>query len=178
MLEIGGSAGDSLRAAGYSDAMVKNPQKVTKSKAFVKVLEAAGMTDAYLAKSHQELMQASKLETIAFHAIKREVWVTKDKNGKKLKSPEKDWVYRHIPDEVIQLQVEAVPAVKLLWIQKGFSEKIAYIKVPENAVRKSAIEMGYKVKDHFAADKLEIVEHELTDDEMGALHNLFEIDKK
>lgn len=173
MVEKGGSKAEALRAAGYSAAVIKNPKRVTQSKAFIKVLEKAGMTDSFLAQRHQELMDAAKIEFLDFPALKGSKTISVDEDGKKLKKPYKETVYRHTPDEEIRRQVESVPGVKLMYIQKGTYEKRAYIKVPENIVRKGALDMGYKVKDHFAADKLEIVEHELTEEEMAQLGQIF-----
>jgi hypothetical protein len=172
LLEKGGSVGDAMRHAGYTPATAKNPSHLTKSKGFVKILEKAGLTDEVLAQGHMELMQSSRIEHQSFPAIYRTTVVDKDENGKKLKKALKEEVYRHVPDNVIKMQIESVPGHKLMYIQKGTVEKIAYIKVPENIVRKSAIEMGYKVKAHFAPDKLDIVDHELSDEDRALLLSL------
>lgn len=170
--EKGGSMGSAMRKAGYSDISALTPARLTKSKGYVRILEKAGMTDDFLAKEHMQLMQSSRIEHQSFPAISRTITVKENENGRKLKKPYKEHVYRHVPDEVIKAQIEAVPGHKLMYIQKGTSEKVAYINVPENIVRKGAIEMSYKVKSHFAPDKLDIIEHELTDEDKQFLLTL------
>ena len=64
MVENGGSMSTALRKAGYSDAMVKNPQKVTKSKGFKEILENIGLNDKVLAKTLQEGLSATKVIVI------------------------------------------------------------------------------------------------------------------
>lgn len=172
VLENGGSVGAAMRAAGYTPATAKNPSKLTQSKAFIKILEKAGVTDSALAKAHGDLLHSARIEHKEFYAMDAYRTVKKDKNGKPLKEPATEHYYRHLSDNEIKAQIESVPGHKLLSIHKSASKKIAYYQSPENAVRKSAIEMGYKVKDHFAPEKLDIIEHELTEEESQFLAGL------
>ncbi len=169
----GGTKAAALRKAGYSEEIAKNPQKVFNNQTYVQILERAGLTDESLAKAHQELMQSSRIEKYSFLAARVEKWVKLDKKGRKLKTPYKDLGWKHLSDEEITVQIANIPGHRLMYIQKGLNEKIAYCQVPENAVRKSAIEMANKVKGHFAPDKLEVVEHTVSPEEAAALEKLF-----
>lgn len=60
MLENGGSVGSAMREAGYSEAMVKNPQKVTRSEAFQALMEEVGLTDMKLAERLNDGLEATK----------------------------------------------------------------------------------------------------------------------
>jgi len=172
LVENGGSVAEAMRAAKFSEATIKSPQKLTRSKGFVKILEKAGMTDEVLAKAHNELMQSAVINHQSFPAIHSTKTIKVDENGKKLKRPQRETVYRHVPDEIIKMQIESVAGHRVLYIQKGTSEKVVYYQAPENVVRKGAIEMGYKAKGHFAPEKLEITEHELSAEEQELLEQL------
>ena len=56
----GGNMSEALRKAGYSDAMVKNSHKVSKSKGFKEILIQQGITDEKLAKRLNEGLDATK----------------------------------------------------------------------------------------------------------------------
>lgn len=60
LVENGGNMASAMRKAGYSDAMIKNPQKVTRSKGFKEILENIGLDDKSLAKALKEGLNASK----------------------------------------------------------------------------------------------------------------------
>lgn len=61
LVENGGSVASALRKAGYSEAIVKNPQKVTQSLGFTEVLETMGISEARLAQVLKEGLSATKL---------------------------------------------------------------------------------------------------------------------
>jgi len=61
MVENGGNMASAMRKAGYSEAMVKNPQKVTKSKGFKDVLLVMGISDKLLAKVLMDGLNATKV---------------------------------------------------------------------------------------------------------------------
>ncbi len=60
-VDNGGTMSSAMRKAGYSDAMIKNPQKVTKSKGFKEILEIIGVNDNALAKTLKEGLEAIKI---------------------------------------------------------------------------------------------------------------------
>lgn len=60
VLENGGNVSKAMKESGYSDAMAKNPQKLTQSQAFQKFMEDAGVTNQKLADVLKDGLNASK----------------------------------------------------------------------------------------------------------------------
>lgn len=56
----GGSMADALRGAGFSEAIARNPQKVTGTDAFRALLEKHGLTESFLTKALVEDIKAKK----------------------------------------------------------------------------------------------------------------------
>lgn len=159
MLEKGGSVASAMRSAGYSPATIKNPDHLTKSKAFIKILEKAGVTDNLLAKKHVALLNSSRLDRETFDAVRK---------GRK-------WV--HFTDEQIKTSIEGTEenptGCRIMYIKTFPEQRIALFRTPDNPAQAKALEMGYKVKDHFAPDKFELVEHELTPEEQEIVEAVF-----
>ncbi len=157
----GGKMSDALRAAGASQSIIRNPQKVTKSKGFSALLDKAGLTDRYLAQKHQSLLNATRREEEVFYSIR---------TGKKK--------WRKYTDEEIKIIIEGKPeeltGCKLICIKDDpyHKARIAVYRHPESAVQSKQIEMAYKVKGHFAPQKLDITEHELSEEERAFLLTL------
>ena len=49
--ENGGNKSKAMRDAGFSEAYSKNPQKLTRSKAYSEILRKAGVTDEMISKN-------------------------------------------------------------------------------------------------------------------------------
>ncbi|MCX6717296.1 MAG: hypothetical protein NTU76_01300 [Candidatus Taylorbacteria bacterium] len=64
MVENGGSMGKIMKDSGYSEAMAKNPHKLTQSKGFQEILEQHGLDDVTLAKKHKELLESKKITRV------------------------------------------------------------------------------------------------------------------
>jgi hypothetical protein len=60
LVENGGNVSKAMRDAGYSAAMVKNPQKLTQSQAFQYLMEQSGITDEKLTTVLKEGLDATK----------------------------------------------------------------------------------------------------------------------
>lgn len=60
MLENQGNVSKAMREAGYSEAMAKNPQTLTKSEGFRELLEQK-LPDSLLLKTHLEGLEANKI---------------------------------------------------------------------------------------------------------------------
>jgi len=74
MVENGGNMGKAMREVGYSEAMAKNPHKVTQSKGFQEIMEKYGLDDATLAKKHKELLESKKVtRTFKKDGLKTEI---------------------------------------------------------------------------------------------------------
>lgn len=61
----GGSMSEAIRAAGYSEAMARNPQKLMQSPAFKELLETK-LADTRLAEVHEGLLFSTKIENMVF----------------------------------------------------------------------------------------------------------------
>lgn len=57
----GGNVSKSMREAGYSEAMAKNPQKLTQSQAFQQIMQEAGVTDEKLVSVLKDGLEATKV---------------------------------------------------------------------------------------------------------------------
>lgn len=65
LVENGGTWSSAIRAAGYSEAIARNPQKLMQSKNFMELLEEA-MPDVDLAEIHKGLLASKKVEHMVF----------------------------------------------------------------------------------------------------------------
>lgn len=159
LLEKGGSVGNAMRIAGYSEATIKNPDHLTKSKAYKDILNEAGLTDEVLSKKHISLLNSSRLEKESFLATKKN----------------RRWI--HYSDDQIKLAIEGTTerptGCKLSYIKLFPHEKVAVFRIPDNAAQSKALEMGYKVKDHFASEKVDVViTDEMSDEERAKLDEI------
>ena len=175
-LEHGGSVAEAMRHADYSPKTVKNPMTLTKSRAYIQVLEKAGLTDTFLSQQHLALINSARLDRIPFPG---EVFERLKKVGKGKKAVWKTMKrVVFIDDEEIKKVIEAVPGHLLAFIHRTRYEKVAYVQVPDNVVRKGGIEMAYKVKGHNAPEQHELIDHELTEEEQKKLDTIFGKNKK
>lgn len=87
MVAKGGSTSQALREAGYSEAIARNPQKVTKSQGWQEAMITYGLTPAKLFKKLNEGLEASKVEVIDV--------VTKDGKERREATKAPDHAIRH-----------------------------------------------------------------------------------
>ena len=64
MVEHGGNWYQSLRKAGYSEAVCKNPSKVRDSKSFQRLLHKSGISSEYLASHLIEGIEHAKSDSV------------------------------------------------------------------------------------------------------------------
>lgn len=60
VLENGGNVSKAMREVGYSEAMAKNPQKVTKSKGYQNLLQKY-LPDTHLVQKHRAFLDAPRI---------------------------------------------------------------------------------------------------------------------
>lgn len=155
-----------IREAGGSESIARNSQKITRSVGFNKLLERAGISDKMLAEKHSRLLNATTLGREEFNAQ-----VTYEEDPKrKNKKIEK---VKHYTTEQIKLSIEGSEenptGCRILYIKVFSHRKVAVFRVPDNAVQAKNLEMAYKVKGHFAPEKVGVEIHELTEDERRIL---------
>lgn len=133
LIENGGKrkpdpVGKVLRDAGYSDAISKNPHKVTRSKGFRALLDKY-LPEKDVARAHQELMHAAVIQQYVFPL--------------------------NADDTLIKLCVESASGCKLIHIQSSTTQRRAYFQSPDNRSRKDAIDMAYKLRGNYEPVKVE-----------------------
>lgn len=178
LLEKGGSVGAAMRVAKYSEATIKNPEHLTKSKGYLAILDKAGLTDEFLAKGHHELARASTLREYAFSTtpVKELIEIDEDHPKWDKKGRGKQFVEEtnniHISDEMIASIINKISGAELIHIVTGYDKKTAYYQVPEHQARKAAHEMAYKAKGLYAPEKIDLVDYTLTDEEKETLDSI------
>lgn len=133
ILENKGKVGPALVAAGYSKTYANNPQLFKGTKAYQDMLDALGLDNATLVKSHKELLYASTVDTMRF-------------SGK-------------MTDDEIRKIFKSMVGYQLLYIRAERSgnriiDKFAYYIHPDNSARRYGLDMALKSK---GAYKPEIV---------------------
>ena len=156
----GGNMGDALDKAGYSPSIVKNPQKVFRSKAFAQVLERSGVTDMRVGKKYSRLLDSSKIEHEVFYGVQNEKgeW----------KYPSHDKIRKIIEGD----DGETGCILRNIQVDHKMHEVIVTYLHPENVVQKGMVELVGKVRSHFAPEKLEVEVHELDESERKLLQGI------
>lgn len=167
-----GGMRQAMLKAGFSQNYADNPKQLTSTKTYQKFLENAGITDQILAEKQAALINAAHITSQRFPAVMKSVVVTHNEAGKKLRKPTETTEWSHVSDARIKELIESVPAHVLLYIQKSVDEKIAYFRVPDTVVQTKHIEMGLKIKGHFAPEKHEITLPKPTEEEEQMLDNI------
>lgn len=123
--ENGGSMRKAIKAAGYSQELADNPQKIVESKTFLEVLEEY-LPDDVLSKNHKELLEQKRIEYFVF--------------------PKK------MDDKEIKGHVEAA-GLRLIVVRESDKGKLAFYSVPDAQAKSKALEMAYKLKGKFGDDE-------------------------
>ena len=131
----GKSVGAAMREVGYSENYADNPQKLTKSKTWKELMKEF-LPDDLIAETHHSLLKSATVDQLTFKPSKA---------GKP------------VSEEFIEGVIAQIPGAKLLSVADGFeSSRIAYFTLPEGRIRKEAVEMAYKLRGRFAAEKIEV----------------------
>lgn len=131
MLENGGVVSTAMVEAGYSPNTAKTPQKLTESRAWQELMQDY-LNDDALAVKHEQLLNAVELNKFDFSL--------------------------QVPDDEIKALFEKVGFnfVKIEEIHTAdpkFMRKAAYYTVPNAKAVKDALDMAYKLKGSYAAEK-------------------------
>ncbi len=175
MVASGGkiSQAESLRRANYSEAVARTPSKVTKSKSYRDYLNDVGMTSTYLSKKHRQLSSAMRLEKDRFEAV-----------CIKKKGTKKKFTYTHVSDEKITLLIEGTEenptGNKVAYIKTFATFKEVWFRVPDNIVQKGALDMAFKVRGDYTADKAfeDLANHIMGKEEEEELDSILTKNKK
>lgn len=121
-VENGGKIGKALRDAGFSESIVSNPSRVTKTEGWQELLAEAGLDDKTIAAGHKQLMDQKKLEYFVFPTAMK--------------------------DEEIVGHVEGA-GLKVIVIRKSQMGKLAFYSIADANAKKAALEMAYKIRGAF-----------------------------
>lgn len=118
LVENRGSVSAAMRDAGYTAASAKNPKNVTKSKGWQELMDEY-LPDIDVAKVHHDLLNAMAIEHMVFPLAVSD-------------------------DEIRELLAEV--NCKARKFQHGDSGTHVWYWTADNAARKAAVEMAYKLK--------------------------------
>lgn len=164
LLANGGTEADALRDAGYSESIARNPQKVTRSETFSKLLDGAGLTDQHIAEQYHMLSSLrTPQEKVFYHIVTRVRIKNKIKHRK-----------NPVPDEVISNFVSSIPGAKIMLIQNLQDRKILHYSIPLFPALKSGLELTAKSKGLMAPEKHDHgIFHEPTEEEKKFIDTIF-----
>lgn len=119
------STGAAMRQAGYSEAMAKNPQELTESRAWPELMNEF-LSERDLAKAHKQLMNSHRLDHMVFPLGLEE-------------------------EEIREMLAEVnCTARRFMWSD---TQTHCWFWSPDNKARKDAIDMGYKLRGSYAPEK-------------------------
>ena len=137
--------GQMMIDAGYSEATATgNPGRTLESKSFKDKLNEL-LPDDDVLQAHKDLFGAGHLQQYTFPNTEK--------------------------NEDIKVLINNIPGCRLILIRtlltkrKGVGMKTAYFLVPDNRSRKDAIDMAYKLKGNYPAQKFKLDDGDI--DEMG-----------
>jgi len=144
MVENGGksrkriSTSKALEAVGYSPAYAHNPQKFLNTKTAKELLKEY-LPDELITQRHAELLGAAEIQHYVFPKLKEK--------GRSVSLTNAD----------IRTIVESVPGCRLIYVKRDFMGAWAYFQAPDCKSRRDAIDMAYKRKGDYAAEKVDII---------------------
>lgn len=167
----GNSVGAAMREAGYSDKYADNPQQMVETNSWKEIMEEM-LPDHELAKVHRSLLNAHSLDHMVFPLgpIKAEE-AEEDGNEEESGSRKQDTGERiPLTDAQIGEMLASVNCV-VRKIVHGQQARHVYFWAPNEKARTDAVDMGYKLKGRYAAQKVEISKtlQDMTDEELKAL---------
>lgn len=156
--------GKTMLQAGYSQQVSLKPKLVTESKGFRELMEAAGLDDDTLTRTHSQLLQSTRLDHMTFpletedepEPEKPQVELEPQPQGGALKRQYKKRMRSHLSDDDIK-QLLADVNCKVRRIVHGETARHVYFWSPDNKARKEALDMAYKLKGSYAPEKKAVV---------------------
>lgn len=128
LVENGGNVGKAMLEAGYSEAMAKNPQKLTRSKGWQELIDKFISEDRLL-NVHKRMLDCVKLMSLPFELS--------------------------TSDEDIRKIISKVCGSKFVSVNQRVKAKVCFYTMPENGTRLSALDMAYKIRGKYQIDNEE-----------------------
>lgn len=156
--------GKTMLQAGYSQQVALKPKLVTESKGFRELMEAAGLDDDSLTRTHSQLLRSSRLDHMVFpletedepEEEKPPVELEPQPQGGALKRQHKKRARSHLSDDDIRKLLADVNCT-VRRIVHGETARHVYFWAPDNKARKEALDMAYKLKGSYAPEKKAVV---------------------
>lgn len=121
----GGNVTQAMIEAGYSIETAHTPQKLTESRAWKDIMEEQ-LPDDLLAREHKELLSQKRIDYFMFS--------------------------NSMDDEEIIEHVKAA-GVDVITVRKTEKGKMAFYSIPDAQAIKGGLDMAYKLKGSYAAEK-------------------------
>lgn len=150
-----------LQESGYSLAVSTVPSLVTESKGF-KELFLQGITDLELVNKHKELLNATRLDHMTFPLGPREELIDED-DGILEDDDEVGAEHTTLTDEEIKEMLQSVNCT-VRRIVHGKSARHVYFWSIDNRALKDGLDLAYKIKGTYAAEKKIILDLTPTSD--------------
>lgn len=150
-----------LQESGYSLAVSTVPSLVTESKGF-KELFLQGITDLELVNKHKELLNATRLDHMTFPLGPREELIDED-DGILEDDDEMGAEHTTLTDEEIKEMLQSVNCT-VRRIVHGKSARHVYFWAIDNRALKDGLDLAYKIKGTYAAEKKIILDLTPTSD--------------
>jgi hypothetical protein len=125
LVENGGSVRDAMRKAGYSEAMIKTPSKLTRSKNWKELLEEILPND-FVIDQHKKLFNQKQVSYFSFP--------------------------RDMTDLDIRKHVEA-NGLEVISVRSSDKAKMAFYAMPDTQAIKAALDMAHKLKGNYSPEK-------------------------
>ena len=160
-VENRGNISKAMRDAGYPASTAKNPKNLTESRAWKEIMEDA-LPDKDIAAHHKALLNAKSLDHMVF-PLEGSDKQTKDLGKQQAKLTDVD---------IIDMLAEEGCNVKR--IIHGEQARHVYFWSNDNNSRKAAIDMAYKLKGNYAAEKSVVANIHLNGDKQEKSNSLIE----
>lgn len=173
ILENNGNVSKSMKDAGYARGTAKNPQQLTRSKGWLELMEKE-LPDDLLAKTHKELLNATHLDHMVFplgcRLNSEKAQFLEDEVKKAKKEGRKIEDIDILSDQDIIADLASVNCT-VRRIVHGEQARHVYFWAQDSRAKQAGLDMGYKLKGHYAAEKKKITItplEEMTDEELDA----------
>ena len=127
LVENGGCVSNAMRVAGYSEATIKTPSKLTSSENWTALLEEF-LPNEYIMEKHKLLFEQKQINYFSFPVF--------------------------LTDSEIQDHVEA-NGLRVVTIRTSEKAKLAFYATPDTNAIRSALDIAHKLKGNYATQKLE-----------------------
>lgn len=155
LAEKGGSIGAAMREAGYSEISSLTPKKLTNSKTWKQLMEEH-LPDDSLAKVHRSLLNAHRLDHMTFPLGPAEEEesdiLEEEENEEGIEGAGADRTTM-TDGEIGELLASVNCTVRK--VVHGRAARHVYFWSPDNKAKDSALDLAYKLKGMYAAEKVD-----------------------